>query len=161
MPPARFVRLPRLPLTANGKIDRKALPQPDLVGLSQERAAPATALERQLAEMACALFELEGIGVTDDFLELGADSIRLVQLHSAIGQQLHRKVTIADMFRHSSVRALAAVIAQAEVSAAVPSPRSAGAAIASDDPEALDRLAANLDQLSADEVEQWLARLGQ
>ena len=161
MVPARFVRLPRLPLTANGKIDRKALPQPDLVGLSQERAAPATALERQLAEMACALFELEGIGVTDDFLELGADSIRLVQLHSAIGQQLHRKVTIADMFRHSSVRALAAVIAQAEVSAAVPSPRSAGAAIASDDPEALDRLAANLDQLSADEVEQWLARLGQ
>ena len=76
MLPAFFVRLGKLPLNANGKLDRAALPEPEAGSFKAEYAAPSTDMQRAL----CAAFEkilgVEGIGIDDSFLALGGDSIR-------------------------------------------------------------------------------------
>ncbi|MGW4477365.1 amino acid adenylation domain-containing protein [Rhodococcus triatomae] len=79
MVPTAVVVLDRFPLTANGKVDRRALPEPDLrAGL--EGIAPRTDLEHRLAVVVAAVLGLDSVGVTDDFFALGGDSIVAIQV---------------------------------------------------------------------------------
>ncbi|MER6407388.1 AMP-binding protein, partial [Streptomyces viridosporus] len=107
MVPSAFVTLPRLPLTANGKLDRKALPAPDFAAAVGGRAART---ERE--ELLCGLFAevlgLPSVGVDDGFFDLGGDSIVSIQL-VARARRAGLLLTPRDVFEHKTVEALAAV----------------------------------------------------
>ena len=84
MVPSAFVVLDALPLSSNGKVDRRALPDPRVESTSRERAyeAPRNAVERSLADIWAKVLRVERVGVTDDFYELGGDSLLSIQIVS-------------------------------------------------------------------------------
>ena len=106
MVPAALVVLDRLPLTANGKLDRRALPAPDFRP-SEVQRGPLTPQE----EMLCALFAevlgLERVGIDDNFFALGGDSIMSIQLVSR-ARQAGLAITARAVFEHGTVAGLAA-----------------------------------------------------
>ncbi|WP_308169522.1 non-ribosomal peptide synthetase/MFS transporter [Acrocarpospora catenulata] len=108
MIPARYVWLDELPLKAHGKVDKAALPDP-----SGERAAedayvaPATPLEEAVAEVWARVLELDRVGAEDDFFALGGHSLLAAQVVAKLRKVMDRPVTIMDIFRHRTVRALA------------------------------------------------------
>ncbi|AGI24443.1 PpsD [Pseudomonas sp. ATCC 13867] len=108
MVPAQIVQLERMPLTPNGKLDRKALPEPDFSLLQKTYRAPESEHEQTLAAIWCAVLGLERVGLDDNFFELGGDSIVSIQVVSrarAAGLQLSPK----DLFQHQTLQALARV----------------------------------------------------
>ncbi|MBK5007042.1 non-ribosomal peptide synthetase [Pseudomonas sp. S32] len=80
MVPAQWVVLDSLPLTPNGKVDRKALPAPQAVPQGDDFVAPQTELQRALAEIWQAVLKVERVGLTDNFYDLGGDSILSLQV---------------------------------------------------------------------------------
>jgi acyl carrier protein len=99
MIPAAFVRLDRLPLTANGKVDRRALPDPDpAAGRKGEYLAPATAIEQSLAEACAEVLGLERVGMRDNFFELGGHSLLAVQLTSRLRDRYALEVPLRMVF---------------------------------------------------------------
>ncbi|MFG2094578.1 non-ribosomal peptide synthase/polyketide synthase [Streptomyces sp. NPDC048612] len=108
MVPAAFVPLDALPLTANGKVDRRRLPAPDWsAATAGEHLAPRTEAERVLAEIWCALLGLDRVGVEDNFFMLGGDSILSIQVVSR-ARRAGLTLTPRDLFRHPTIAALAA-----------------------------------------------------
>ncbi|MFD3419449.1 non-ribosomal peptide synthetase [Streptomyces decoyicus] len=108
MLPAAFVTLDALPLTRNGKVDRRRLPAPDWsAAASSEHLAPRTEAERILAEIWCALLGVDRVGVEDNFFMLGGDSILSIQVVSR-ARRAGLTLTPRDLFRHPTVAALAA-----------------------------------------------------
>ncbi|WP_143264169.1 non-ribosomal peptide synthetase, partial [Amycolatopsis kentuckyensis] len=104
--PSAFVPLDRLPLNANGKLDRRALPAPDWTG-GTTRVAPRTGTERLLAAIWADALGLPEVGVEDNFFELGGDSILSIRLVSEAAKAGLR-ITTKDVFRHQTIAALAA-----------------------------------------------------
>ncbi|WP_412055576.1 surfactin non-ribosomal peptide synthetase SrfAB, partial [Bacillus inaquosorum] len=86
MIPAFWVTLNELPVTANGKVDRKALPEPDIEAGSGEYKAPATDMEELLAGIWQDVLGIPEIGVSDNFFSLGGDSIKGIQMASRLNQ---------------------------------------------------------------------------
>jgi amino acid adenylation domain-containing protein len=109
MIPQAFVTLDSLPLTANGKVDYRALPEADTARpeLGQGYVAPRTRAERELAEVWNEVLGLERVGVNDNFFDLGGDSIRAIQVHS---KALQRGVSfpLQEVFSRQTVAELAA-----------------------------------------------------
>ncbi|MBF8742607.1 non-ribosomal peptide synthetase, partial [Pseudomonas guariconensis] len=111
MVPTAWLLLERLPLTPAGKLDRKALPAPDLAQAQEAYEAPQGELEMRLAELWAQVLKLERVGRTDNFFELGGDSIVSIQLVSrARAQGLH--FTPKDLFNQQTVQELAQVAQQ-------------------------------------------------
>jgi len=118
MVPAAVLFVAAMPLTLNGKIDRKALPHPELA-LRAKRGyvAPRTPLERRLAEIWGALLGLDKVGIHDNFFEIGGDSIICLQMASRakrIGLQLSpnqvlRYPTLAELTQHAAAEPVQAV----------------------------------------------------
>ncbi|UPJ46488.1 non-ribosomal peptide synthase/polyketide synthase [Bradyrhizobium sp. 200] len=106
MVPARIVRLESLPLTAHGKVDREALPVPDMPAVTAAHVAPRTATETTLAAIWAELLGQTLIGVDDNFFELGGDSIISLQM---VGRARQAGVLIEprDVFRHQTLQELA------------------------------------------------------
>ncbi|KWW14624.1 non-ribosomal peptide synthetase [Pseudomonas putida] len=118
MVPAFVVFLGSWPLTANGKLDRKALPKADASLGQQAHEAPANAHEQMLAQIWAAVLGLPRVGVQDNFFELGGDSIVTIQVVSRARQAgLH--FSARDLFQHQTVRALARVAQLSEQNLAV------------------------------------------
>ncbi|MGO4532519.1 amino acid adenylation domain-containing protein [Paenibacillus sp. 2TAF8] len=106
MIPAHFVQLPRMPLTPNDKIDRKALPAPEGNALtSGTYVAPRNEAERTLAEVWQAVLNADRVGVTDHFFELGGDSIKSIQVSSRLHQAGY-KLEIRDLFKYPTISQL-------------------------------------------------------
>ncbi|MDD2706957.1 MAG: amino acid adenylation domain-containing protein [Verrucomicrobiae bacterium] len=106
MTPAYYVELESFPLNTSGKIDRKALPSPDL---SLERAAytaPGAPLEKTLCETFQKLLHVDKIGVNDDFFKNGGDSILSIQLCSAL-KKAGISCAVKDLFKNPTVKKLA------------------------------------------------------
>lgn len=118
MIPTGWRLLPRLPLTANGKVDRRALlqlepePGPDGPGV-HEPIAPGNATERRLAAMWEQILHVDRVGVTDDFFDLGGQSFDAVRILAKIKQEFRRTYTLGDMWRCRTIRALASQLEDA------------------------------------------------
>ncbi|PQZ88949.1 non-ribosomal peptide synthetase [Pseudomonas trivialis] len=108
MVPAHFMFLAQMPLTPNGKLDRRNLPQPDISQLQQAYVAPQNALEQQIAAIWADVLRLPRVGLNDNFFELGGDSIISIQVVSR-ARQAGVRFTPKDLFQHQTVQSLAAV----------------------------------------------------
>ncbi|MFJ1614165.1 amino acid adenylation domain-containing protein [Streptomyces sp. NPDC088249] len=115
MVPAHLVVMEEFPLTANGKLDRGALPEPVIAAGSA--VAPATDDERAVCAAVAAVLRLEKAGVDQDFFQLGGDSILAISLLSAL-RDAGLYVTARQIFTHSVLGALAAVASREDVSTA-------------------------------------------
>ncbi|MFD0277727.1 amino acid adenylation domain-containing protein [Kitasatospora sp. NPDC127111] len=116
MVPSAFLRLDAFPLTPNGKLDRKALPAPDLAPAG-ERTAPRTPTEQVLHDLAAELLGLPELSVDDNFFDLGGDSIRSIQLVSR-ARRAGLALTQRDVFTHRTVAALAEAAGEPDDAAA-------------------------------------------
>jgi amino acid adenylation domain-containing protein/non-ribosomal peptide synthase protein (TIGR01720 family) len=111
MVPAAIVELEALPLTRNGKLDRRALPEPEMIAQEAWRA-PRSPKEEILCSLIAEALGLERVGLDDNFFELGGDSILSIQLVSR-ARRAGLLITPRDVFQYQTVEALAAV-AEAE-----------------------------------------------
>jgi amino acid adenylation domain-containing protein len=111
MVPSAFVLLDQLPLTSNGKLDRKALPAPQsiLTG-GTGHVAPRTETERVLARIWSEVLRVERIGVEDNFFELGGDSLRRLRLTSRINAAFNIELTPRDVQTEGTIAALAELV---------------------------------------------------
>ncbi|WP_281925788.1 amino acid adenylation domain-containing protein, partial [Flavobacterium collinsii] len=104
MVPMIWVELAELPLTSNGKLDRKALPDPDSSDLStKEYIAPRTETEGKLAQIWQNLLGVEKVGVYDNFFELGGHSLLVVKLVATINKLLNTNINIIDIFKYPTI----------------------------------------------------------
>ncbi|OXM48870.1 non-ribosomal peptide synthetase [Amycolatopsis alba] len=110
--PSAFVVLDVLPLNANGKVDRRALPEPRFQPAVSGGAAPRTEREAVLAGIWAEVLGLDRVGVEDNFFALGGDSILSIQV-SARARKAGLAITTADLFRHQTIAALAPTLTDA------------------------------------------------
>ncbi|HBN9930476.1 TPA: non-ribosomal peptide synthase/polyketide synthase [Pseudomonas aeruginosa] len=106
MVPAQWLALERMPLSPNGKLDRKALPAPEVSVAQAGYSAPRTAVERTLAEIWQDLLGVERVGLDDNFFSLGGDSIVSIQVVSR-ARQAGLQLSPRDLFQHQNIRSLA------------------------------------------------------
>jgi amino acid adenylation domain-containing protein len=120
MVPAAWVTLDALPLTRNGKTDRRALPAPDAVPEERDTggAAPQSDVERAIAEAWQAVLGVESVGLDDNFFDLGGHSLLLARLRSRLAGRFPREVSIVVLFRYPTVRSLAEHLSGSEPAAA-------------------------------------------
>lgn len=107
MVPNYFVHLDEIPMTASGKTDRKNLPVPEFTIIEQEYVAPETEQEHILCSVLENLFQMERIGITDDFFELGGDSLRAIEY---VAKAHNEGITFAlqNVFDYPTVQQLCA-----------------------------------------------------
>ena len=108
MVPSAFVLLERLPLTANGKLDRRALPPAEPSGRRTEDSyvAPALLLHHQLVQIWEELLGVRPIGITDDFFDVGGDSLLAVRLFDRIAQACGKKLPLSTLFAGATIEHL-------------------------------------------------------
>lgn len=111
MLPSHFVNMESMPQTANGKLDYKALPVPQ-VGVRQAMLAPRNSLEQSLQAIWCEVLLHQEIGVDDNFFELGGHSLKALRMLARIEQQLSVCLTIKDVFEQTSIAQMASLIEQ-------------------------------------------------
>jgi amino acid adenylation domain-containing protein len=109
MIPAYFICLEHIPLTPNGKIDKHSLPGPSIMA-KDIYAEPSTAMEIQLAHIYSSLFNLDKVGIRDNFFTLGGNSLKAVRLVSQIHKILNIQVPIHQIFKTPSIGELARVL---------------------------------------------------
>jgi amino acid adenylation domain-containing protein/non-ribosomal peptide synthase protein (TIGR01720 family) len=110
MAPSAFVMLKEMPLTSNGKIDRRKLPAPEVAprDLEETYVAPQTSIESQLTQIWSEILRVDQVGTHDNFFELGGDSILSIQIIAKANQAgIH--ITPRQMFQHQTIAELAAV----------------------------------------------------
>jgi amino acid adenylation domain-containing protein len=122
MVPSIFVFLPELPLTANGKIDRKALltlPPPGSAAtaeIAQHSQRPASEMEQTVARLWQEALGVPRVGIDDNFFDLGAHSLTVAEVQARLRDVLGREVDLVDLFQFSTVKTLSAHLAGAQAS---------------------------------------------
>ncbi len=108
MVPAYFIHLEKIPLTSNGKIDRKALPEPakETIKTGAKYVAPANETEEKIVEIWQAILGIERIGVEDDFFELGGDSILASQCIARMREEFQVDISLRKIFEQPLLKAL-------------------------------------------------------
>ncbi|MGB7605590.1 MAG: amino acid adenylation domain-containing protein, partial [Lutisporaceae bacterium] len=115
MIPSYFVQLEKLPLTVNGKIDRKALPEPDgsmASGITYE--APTNAIEEKLVTIWQEILKINKIGIRDNFFDLGGHSLKATILVSRIHKELNVEIPLREVFSKPTIRDMAEFIREAD-----------------------------------------------
>jgi len=112
MVPAVFVPLEALPLSPNGKVDRRALPVPGSAGPALDRGyvAPRSALEETLAEIWTGVLKVERVGVHDNFFEIGGHSLKATQVVSKLRQELQVDLPVRSLFEAPTVARLSVAV---------------------------------------------------
>jgi len=105
MVPSHFVFLAQMPLTPNGKLDRKGLPLPDASQMQQQYLAPQTELEQQIATIWADILHLPQVGLNDNFFDVGGHSLLAIQITSRVQAELGLDVPLMELFQTESLRA--------------------------------------------------------
>lgn len=114
--PAATVMLPAIPLTPNGKVNRRALPDPKrLIVAEDSYAPPRTPVEAGLAAIWCEVLGRERIGIYDDFFEFGGHSLVVIQIASRIRDAFHVEIPVRAIFERPTIAALAPVVLELEL----------------------------------------------
>jgi acyl-coenzyme A synthetase/AMP-(fatty) acid ligase/acyl carrier protein len=113
MIPSAFVSMDALPLTANGKVDRRALPAPDerRPDIEESFAAPRNAVEEALAEIWGEILRIEKVGIQDNFFELGGHSLMATQIISRLSNVFQVEIPLRQLFLYPTIAELALIIA--------------------------------------------------
>jgi acyl carrier protein len=114
MIPSVFVFLEALPLSPNGKVNRKALPASDTnrAELDQTFVAPRTPTEELLAGIWAEVLKVDKVGVYDNFFDLGGHSLLATQVVSRVRQTFHIEIALRSLFEHPTIGGLAEQIAE-------------------------------------------------
>ena len=109
MVPPAWMELARLPVTPNGKLDRKALPEPELArpDRGQEYVAPRGEVEQAVAEIWREVLQVERVGSHDKFFHLGGHSLLLVRVHARLRERFGQELSMMDLFKYPDVSSLA------------------------------------------------------
>ncbi|MBJ2221755.1 non-ribosomal peptide synthetase, partial [Pseudomonas sp. MF7453] len=114
MVPVAFMKLDALPLTTNGKLDRKTLPVPDMAAVfTREYAAPQGEIETVLAQIWAEVLQVQRVGRRDHFFELGGHSLLAMRMVSQVRQRLGVELALGDLFANAELAAVAELLAQA------------------------------------------------
>ncbi|MEV3124052.1 amino acid adenylation domain-containing protein [Paenibacillus larvae] len=115
MVPEYVVEMEKLPLTRNGKVDRKALPAPEKQGEgSVSYEAPVSGIEKKLAEIWGEVLDIDRVGVNDNFFERGGHSLKVTRLVAQIHKQTNVRLSYKDVFERPTIRLLAECMGKAE-----------------------------------------------
>ncbi|WP_419789495.1 amino acid adenylation domain-containing protein [Pseudomonas edaphica] len=120
MVPAHFMFLDQMPLTPNGKLDRKGLPQPDAAQSQGVWVEPVTPLQQQVAAIWAQVLGAVRIGLTDHFFELGGHSLLAMQVISRVRQLLERDVPLRTLFEQPQLQGFVLALDAAEEDLAPP-----------------------------------------
>jgi amino acid adenylation domain-containing protein len=120
MIPSYITELEIIPLTANGKIDRKALPDPENTLSVSGYIAPRNEEEQQMADIWQRILDMDKVGVTDDFFRLGGHSLLAVRLIAEVRKAFKLELPISEIFDHPTVELLTIRLAQQQVSVLPP-----------------------------------------
>ncbi|WP_144695839.1 non-ribosomal peptide synthetase [Chitinophaga vietnamensis] len=112
MIPSYFIVMEKFPLTSNEKIDRKALPAPDTAQHKDERVLPANATETKLLQIWETVLETNRISTTDNFFEIGGNSLRIINMLSMIKESFGDVLKVSDLFDKPTIIEQAAVISK-------------------------------------------------
>ncbi|MEM7592462.1 MAG: amino acid adenylation domain-containing protein, partial [Cyanobacteria bacterium P01_A01_bin.83] len=120
MIPLAFIFLESLPLSANGKVDRGALPSPDIFIQESEGnyVAPQNDVEETIAAVWQEVLNLEKIGVNDNFFEIGGNSLLITKIYSKLKNVLSNEleqISLVDLFKYSTIHSLAKHVTQSRV----------------------------------------------
>jgi len=110
MVPSAFAQMDALPVSTNGKLDRHALPDPAAVNYRQSQQtylAPQTHLERQIATIWQETLQVSQVGLHDNFFDLGGHSLLAITVQQQLHEVLEREIELTELFRHTTVHALA------------------------------------------------------
>jgi amino acid adenylation domain-containing protein len=109
MVPAHFVVLDSIPLSANGKADRRALPEPKMERIDDEAfAAPRSKTEQMIADIWKELLQISRVGINDSFFDLGGHSLLLPRMLRRLKVDFGKQLSIVNLFQYPTVAALAA-----------------------------------------------------
>ncbi len=113
--PSAFVNLDALPLSANGKVDRLALPDPDNArpALAADYVAPGNAIQLRLSEIWSEVLRVQRIGINDNFFELGGHSLLATQVVSRVRNEFNIQMPLRVLFEHPTVAEMAESVATA------------------------------------------------
>ena len=127
MIPSAFVRVDEMPRSPAGKLDRRALPETSLVSTDVETSyvPPATATEKETARVWGEVLGIGRVGVRDKFFEVGGNSLKIIELFERLDDLYPGALTVAELFEHPTVTAMAAAI-DARVAAGADAPSLAG-----------------------------------
>ncbi len=120
MVPAHFMFLAQMPLTPNGKLDRKGLPQPDTAQSQGVWVEPVTPLQQQVAAIWAQVLGTERIGLNDHFFELGGHSLLAMQVISRVRQLLEREVALRTLFEQPQLEGFVLALQATEQTLAPP-----------------------------------------
>jgi len=108
MVPSAFVNLAELPLTPNGKLDRKALPAPRQAEVESENfVAPTSDAESTISEIWQRALGVSKVGTRDNFFDIGGHSLLVVQVLKEMREKFPKPIQMTDLFRHTTIEALA------------------------------------------------------
>jgi amino acid adenylation domain-containing protein len=108
MVPSAFVLLDKLPMTPNGKLDRRALPTPERQGRAYR--APRTTQEQMLCNLFAEILSLERVGIDDNFFDLGGNSLLAIRLLGRLESEFSRKLPLRELFGGATIERLASQV---------------------------------------------------
>jgi acyl-CoA synthetase (AMP-forming)/AMP-acid ligase II/acyl carrier protein len=114
MIPSHFISIDKIPLTANGKLDRHALPNTEETRprLAVSYVSPTNELEKKISTICQDILDINKVGIHDNFFDLGANSFHIIRINSKLKETMGKEVPIVKIFSYSTVRKLAGYLSQ-------------------------------------------------
>ncbi|HEX2927837.1 MAG TPA: amino acid adenylation domain-containing protein [Ruminiclostridium sp.] len=110
MIPSFFMRIEQIPLSPNGKVDKRALPIPNYDMDENKKEQPKTVYEKKVAQIWTKLFGIKNLGLNDDFYEIGGSSIKFVELIVHLQKEFNIRITVNRLFKHSTLGGMAKLV---------------------------------------------------
>ena len=114
MIPNFYTILESMPLTPNGKINRRALPEPDMSFMGEEYVAPRNEVDQQLADILCEALRIDKVGIEDDFFRIGLNSLIVTKIILSVNLRLHCQLVPKDIYDLATIKKLSDFISSSD-----------------------------------------------